>query len=117
MFDWLARMQQAMTQRERDASHAEYVANHRRLQQSVHEALGFAESFKQYLSAKYQIDLEQALQDCGEHAEDWDDCVHRTFMEWKSGAFSDAEEAFDDLWAEIETMLDWEGKRHKYPQT
>ena len=58
-----------------------------------------------------------ALQDCGEHAEDWDDCLRRTFMEWKSGEFSEVQDAFDDLWAEIETMLEWEGKRHQYPNT
>ena len=117
MFDWLDRMRQAMAQRERDASHARYVANQRRFQQSVHEELGFAEALKQYLSATYEIDLEQALQDCGEHADDWDDCVHRTFMDWKAGEFGEVEEAFEDLWGEIETMLEWEGNRHKYPKT
>jgi hypothetical protein len=117
MFDWLGRLQKAIENRNEENAHRQYLENRRRNQQHVHEEIGFAQAFKQYMSNRYEIDVDQALQDCGDHAEDWDDNVSERFREWKAGGFDEVEEAFEDLWAEIETMLEWEGQRHNYPPT
>ena len=106
MFDWLRQLQKAIEDRNNENIHRRCLENTRQFERAVFEEVGFVQAFKQYMSNRYQIDVDQVIKDCEDYAEDWESDVSDAFEEWKSGEFDEIEEAFEDLRTAIETMED-----------